>query len=113
MPALLRRWLPSLALFAGVQAMALGWLVSEVHHAGLDEALWRTLAGPLNLFTRLDRLLAWFDFPRDVLMLALLALVALLPWTHAWRPRGWALPLSLLGSVLWAAAGFAFVIDHM
>jgi hypothetical protein len=109
----LRRWAPSLGLFLAVQALAMGWLVAEVHHAQLDEALWRTFAGPFNLLSRLDRLFAYFRFPRDALLLLLLAGIAVLPWTHAWRARWWTLALSLLGSVLWAAAGFGFTIDHL
>jgi hypothetical protein len=40
-------------------------------------------------------------------------LIALLPWAHIWRPRPMMLALSVIGSVLWAAAGFGFSIHHM
>lgn len=110
---LLQRWGPSLGLFLAVQCLAAGWIVAELYPTQVPEALWRTLAGPFNLLTRLDRLVRWFVFPRDLFFLLLLAGIAVLPWVHAWRPRWWALALSLLGSVLWAAAGFAFTIDHL
>ena len=109
----LRRWGPSLGLFALVQAAAAAWIVAELYPTQVAEALWRTLAGPLNLLTRLDRLWQYGSLVRDASTVLLLAAIALLPWAHAWRPRRALLPVSLLGSVLWAAAGFLFTVDHM
>jgi hypothetical protein len=113
--AVLRRPWPSLAIFAAVQATAAAWIVSGIHPSETAEAFWRTLAGPLNLFGRLDRLWRYGPAWRDAATVALLLAIALLPWAHAWRQRpAWLmLALSLLGSVLWAAAGFLFTIDHL
>lgn len=108
-----RRWAPSLGLFALVQAGAAAWIVTAAYETQVAEALGRTLAGPFNLFDRLDRLWRYGRLPRDAFFVLFLVAVALLPWAHAWRPRRVMLPLSLLGSVLWAAAGFLFTIGHM
>ena len=110
---MLRRWLPSLALFAAVQAIAAGWILASQYPTEVAAALEATLLGPLNLLWRLDRLWLYGQWPRDVLMLALLAVITLLPWAHAWRPRRSLLPLSLLGSAAWAACGFLFTIAHL
>jgi hypothetical protein len=113
--AALRRWGPSLGLFLAVQAAAAAWIVAEIYPTEVGEALWRTLAGPLNLFTRLDRLWRYGSLLENATTVAMLGAIALLPWAHAWRARpAWLmLALSLLGSMLWAASGFLFTIDHM
>ena len=108
----LRRWGPSLAIFAAVQLVAALWIANEIYVSEVPEAVAHTVGGPFNLLLRLDRLWAYGGWD-DVGVVLLLALVALLPWAHAWRPRRLLLPVSLLGSVLWAAAGFGFTIDHL
>jgi hypothetical protein len=110
---MLRRWTPSLALFAAVQAVASVWILASQPPAGAGRAVLATLLGPFNLLLRLDRLWHYGQWPRDAFVLALLGAIAWLPWAHAWRPRRTLLALSLLGSVLWAAAGFLFTIDHL
>ena len=108
-----RRWWPSLTIFMAVQAAAAAWIAFEIYESEVLYSIIHTVRGPLNLLLRLDRLWLYGRFPRDAFVVLLLALISLLPWAHAWRPRrGW-LVVSLLGSVLWAAAGFAFTIDHL
>lgn len=109
----MRRWGPSLGLFLAVQGAAAGWIVAEQYPTQVPEAILRTLAGPFNLFDRLDRLWRYGRLPRDGFFVLFLAATAVLPWAHAWKPRRWMLPVSLLGSMLWAAAGFLFTIEHM
>lgn len=113
--AALRRWGPSIGLFLAVQAAAAAWIVAEIYPTHVGEALWRTLAGPLNLFTRLDRLWRYGSLLEDGGTVLLLGAIAPLPWVHAWRacPAWLMLALSLLGSALWAASGFLFTIDHL
>lgn len=109
----LRRWGPSLGIFIAMQAIAAIWIAFEVYRTAVPGAIAHTLGGPLNLLLRLDRLWRYGEFPREVLFVALLAGIALLPWAHVWRPRRAMLAVSLLGSVLWAASGFLFSIDHL
>jgi len=109
----LRRCWPSLAIFLGVQALAAVWILNAIYETRIAETLAHTAAGPLNLALRLDRLWRYADFPRDASVLLLLMVIALLPWAHAWRPRPLWLLASLIGSLLWAAVGFGFSIDHM
>ena len=108
-----RRWLPSLALFAAVQATAAGLILASQYPTQVGAAIAATLLGPLNLLWRLDRLWLYGQWPRDGCMLVLLAAIALLPWAHAWRPRRGLLLVSLVGSAAWAACGFLFTVDHL
>jgi hypothetical protein len=108
-----RRILPSLAIFAAVQAGAALWIRAEVSAQQFASTFAHTLAGPLNLFARLDRLQRYGQLPDDAILVLVLAVVALLPWMHVWRPRWPMLIGSVLGSLLWAVAGFGFSIDHL
>lgn len=98
-------WILSETFAAGILWGA-GWL-----HFSLEQILC-TLSGPLAFVTAIPRFQYHSLLANALLVMTFVALAAL-PFLHWWKPRRWALIVSLLAWALWPWLGFLFTIHHV
>lgn len=101
----LSAWLLSEAFALGILWGA-GWM-----RFSLEQVLC-TLSGPLAFVTAFPRFQYHSLLANTLFVLVFVALAAL-PFLQVWKPRRWALVVSLLAWLLWPWLGFLFTIHHV